>query len=65
MAKALRSPVPFKSREAGGAESSGYTKLGRQVLSLAAVSTCGSSRIALSSEEPEDLGLWVRLVRED
>jgi hypothetical protein len=41
------------------------TEEGRQVLSLAAIDLHEDPRVLFSVEESEDLGLWVRLSRED
>lgn len=38
---------------------------GRQVLELAGVSLLDSALLPISIEESEDLGLWIRLQRED
>ncbi len=41
------------------------TEEGKQVLDLAAVNLPENDRVLISVEESEDLGLWIRIVRED
>jgi hypothetical protein len=41
------------------------TEEGKQVLALASVPVTESSSVAVSVEESEDLGLWIRIPRED
>jgi hypothetical protein len=41
------------------------TQEGRQVLALAAVNVPDNDRLLVSIEESEDLGLWIRVSRED
>ena len=41
------------------------TEEGRQVLALAAIGLPQSHTISVSVEESEDLGLWIRIPRED
>jgi hypothetical protein len=41
------------------------TEEGKQVLALASVRVAESSSIAVSVEESEELGLWIRIPRED
>jgi hypothetical protein len=41
------------------------TEEGRQVLALASVRVDESSAISVSVEESEELGLWIRVPRED
>jgi hypothetical protein len=41
------------------------TEEGRQVLALASVRVEESSAISVSVEESEELGLWIRVPRED
>ena len=38
---------------------------GRQILALAAVNVPDNDRMLVSIEESEDLGLWIRVSRED
>jgi hypothetical protein len=41
------------------------TDEGEQVLALAAVNVPDNDRVLVSIEESEDLGLWIRVTRED
>jgi hypothetical protein len=41
------------------------TQEGRQILALAAVNIPDNNRVLVSIEESEDLGLWIRVSRED
>jgi hypothetical protein len=41
------------------------TQEGRQILALAAVNIPDNDRVLVSIEESEDLGLWIRVSRED
>jgi hypothetical protein len=41
------------------------TEEGKEVLALASVSVAASSSVAVSVEESEELGLWIRIPRED
>jgi hypothetical protein len=38
---------------------------GKAVLALAAIDSSGTSSISVSVEEAEELGLWIRVPRED
>ena len=41
------------------------TEEGKEVLALASIPVAESSSVAVSVEESEDLGLWIRIPRED
>jgi hypothetical protein len=41
------------------------TEEGKQVLALASIAVSASPSISVSVQESEDLGLWIRIPRED